>query len=1069
MLIFFLLIFLGILFNSILCSTSEYTTRERRYEVDISWDFDDGDRQGWGNATADETEMEIRVEQDELRCNIVGHEPKLDSPPIFLDVTRRHYVVFRMMYYGSADSARLMMKSGASRIKSDRIDFTRSYWTNRVPPIVIGVSNEQPGRNKEYAIDGNSDTYWEASPAIGAYIDLDIKEARWISAVKLTPLIGDASPERCYLQRSRFHSTGPFETVGDFVVRSNNTFALKNNLTDTEQWFGGINAFGRYWRLLIMNNHGGATTGFYDIELHGADEDISVANFEVNNALDNTGAYKNYYIPINQFVSGPLLRMRLHLFKSSSPVPPDLMEVRNHVDGLSVDHVQGGDQSVQHTMKYRRYREGLSVDYVRVIRAPEVWRVRGCLDIYSAEPNFANPVSSVNILEKRINGHLPIRYFEKKNMTLQYAKTYDCPVDGGVDIQIDGLNFGPNARVFVGSSLVATQRAYGSGREEDDGRGHECIVHQFSRDESNGRLETLVCRLPKGSPGSKLIRVENGKLPGIFQQAPLFSYRTAPPVPERPRLTNLGAHRVDLVWDPPGDYFSHNMVTGYKVLWFEPLTPYIIHNLTLGNVTTTSVRGLRPGTEYVFAVAAVSEGAHNERSANLTTDLYGRRDLTGEALVGTFSSYTNARATLEFDFDFAGFDANKSTNSGSVKNAESMTSYGPTGSQGTEGNYGIVLVGSANVQNCNGSSTCCDGYNATIGLSSCGSVCATYQSRRLAFPTVIGGVTRRQVPSNIPYADGSPPEKVITTLAGLGANAEAPSSRCGPALRLTPSEARQSGSAWYNRKMNVREGFETTFKFEISNPSMRCDRLDDVNTYCRSRGADGIAFVLQDESAVALGNAGSGLGYEGIYNSLAIELDTYMNYDNLDPYENHISVLTQGWRFNITANHSRSLADTTRIPDLTDGIHTVRIKYDPNFDMDAVPHPSFQTNGYTTWFLENADFKNGGEGDWGTGFGLLYVYVDDLYSPVLTTPLNLESTLKMDDGRMYVGLTSATGNSNWQVHDILEWQFRSLFIDRKYEPPVIVNGYGDHQCRDESVCVHHPNFEEFMRINNIMD
>ena len=135
--------------------------------------------------------------------------------------------------------------------------------------------------------------------------------------------------------------------------------------------------------------------------------------------------------------------------------------------------------------------------------------------------------------------------------------------------------------------------------------------------------------------------------------------------------------------------------------------------------------------------------------------------------------------------------------------------------------------------------------------------------------------------------------------------------------------------------------------------------------------------------------------------------------------------------------------------------------------MMAVPHPSFSTNGYTTWFLENADFKNGGEGDWGTGFGLLYIYIDDLYSPVLTVPLNLEATLKMDAGRMYVGLTSATGNSNWQAHDVLQWQFRSLFEDRAYEPPVVVNGEGAHECRDASVCVHEPEYDHFMRTNNV--
>lgn len=167
--------------------------------------------------------------------------------------------------------------------------------------------------------------------------------------------------------------------------------------------------------------------------------------------------------------------------------------------------------------------------------------------------------------------------------------------------------------------------------------------------------------------------------------------------------------------------------------------------------------------------------------------------------------------------------------------------------------------------------------------------------RRLAYKYVYDGITRRQVPSNIPYDDGAPPEKVILTLQELIdiQGAEMPTMPCGPALRLTPSGARESGAVWYSRKTNVREGFDTSITFQISNPSMRCNRLDDVNTYCRSRGADGLAFVIQDSSPVALGLAGSGMGYEGIYNSLAIELDTFFNYDQMDYYENHIGVMTQ--------------------------------------------------------------------------------------------------------------------------------------------------------------------------------
>jgi hypothetical protein len=1055
---------LGLLVSLLSFAKTTTVPNEYPFHVDVAWEFQDSvGLDGWGNATASEMQMEVRVENDEMRASIVGWEPAIESPPLVLDVTRRHYVVFRMMYYGGADTAQLMLKSGASRMDRDRLDWSRSYWSFRLrhPKVYAQSPNSILAHsNMSYAVDGDPKTVWMASidETSNVYIDLDMEERRWVSAVRLKVPLGTSTPHHCLLQRSRVHSTGPFETVGEFFVANSTKDQYFGE--DEGQFFGGINAYGRYWRFRILSTHGASNTAIREIELHGADEDISVAPFEHSNTLDNKGNYKMYYIPIHQFVSGTLLRMRLRMFTAAKQAESD-----------------------QRVRARAQFREAMAIDYIRVVRAPEIWRVRGCLDAYSETINFDSVNYNVTKKLNVINNNLPLRYFEKREMDLQYARTYDCPTEGGVDIRVDGLNFGEHARVFIGSnadSHTIPKTQYGSGREDDHGRGPECIVKSFKRDPNNGRIESLICTLPPGTPGPKLVRVENGNMPGIFQESPLFSYRVAPPVPKRPNITNIAAHRVDLVWEPPGSELDNMMVTGYKILWFTPTRRSNIHNMTVGNVTTSSVRGLTPDTEYVFAVAAVSEGVHHEKSANLPTDLYGRRKLTGNAMVGAFSAYTNVTATFLWDVDFSFFNANVTTNSGGAKGAKFMSSKGPTGQVGSEGNYGIVLVGSANVQNCNSSSTCCDGYNVTLGAEQdygCGLVCATILERRLAYDLVVDGVTRRQVPANIPYVKEGDQEKVIMTLQGLkdsmaingSQGAELPSSRCGPALRLTPSEARQSGSAWYNRKMNVREGFDTTFKFEISNPSIRCDRLDDVNTYCRGRGADGIAFILQDESPMALGDAGKGIGYQGIYNALAVELDTYSNFDNLDPYENHISVTTQGWRANISANHSRSLADTTRIPDLTDGIHSVRIRYDPNFNSEAVPHPSFQTTGYTTFFLENADFANGGEGDWGTGFGLLYVYIDDLYSPVITTPLNLEDTLKMEDGRLYVGLTSGTGDANWQTHDILEWQFRSLYIDRLYEPPVVVNGEGAHECRNESVCVHVPEYDHYMRTNNVWE
>ena len=66
-------------------------------------------------------------------------------------------------------------------------------------------------------------------------------------------------------------------------------------------------------------------------------------------------------------------------------------------------------------------------------------------------------------------------------------------------------------------------------------------------------------------------------------------------------------------------------------------------------------------------------------------------------------------------------------------------------------------------------------------------------------------------------------------------------------------------------------------------------------------------------------------------------------------------------------------------------------------------------------FLENADFPNGGMADWGTGMGQLEVYLDDLVSPVLVTPLNLGGLLHLYHGRAWVGFTGATGLSTWQT------------------------------------------------------
>ena len=84
-------------------------------------------------------------------------------------------------------------------------------------------------------------------------------------------------------------------------------------------------------------------------------------------------------------------------------------------------------------------------------------------------------------------------------------------------------------------------------------------------------------------------------------------------------------------------------------------------------------------------------------------------------------------------------------------------------------------------------------------------------------------------------------------------------------LRLTPSRGNAHGSAWYRQQVLFSNGFETTFRFKISEPT--------------NDGADGFVFVLHNDprGLSALGSVGYGLGYEEILNSLAVVFDTWNN------------------------------------------------------------------------------------------------------------------------------------------------------------------------------------------------
>jgi len=194
-------------------------------------------------------------------------------------------------------------------------------------------------------------------------------------------------------------------------------------------------------------------------------------------------------------------------------------------------------------------------------------------------------------------------------------------------------------------------------------------------------------------------------------------------------------------------------------------------------------------------------------------------------------------------------------------------------------------------------------------------------------------------------------------------------------LRLTSADRWKTGAAWLKTKQRVTLGFETTFRFQMSGDRGGCPG-----------GADGIAFVVQNDTASAQGGGGEGLGYGGIARSLAVEFDPYGRNVGEHTYGQHISVQTDGTAPN-RSSPAFSLGIVTAPFKLDDNrVHIARIRYVP---------------------------------------GTLSIFLDGRAEGALIVPVELATTLGLDDGRAWVGLTAATGTW-YQRHDILSWQFRPL-------------------------------------------
>ncbi|MBM2814548.1 MAG: hypothetical protein HW421_1310 [Ignavibacteria bacterium] len=213
--------------------------------------------------------------------------------------------------------------------------------------------------------------------------------------------------------------------------------------------------------------------------------------------------------------------------------------------------------------------------------------------------------------------------------------------------------------------------------------------------------------------------------------------------------------------------------------------------------------------------------------------------------------------------------------------------------------------------------------------------------------------------------------------------------QAGKAIRLTEATPMTQSAIWYGDLVNAGKGFETVFSFRMS---QGFNATDDGS----SPGAEGIAFVIQNSSLSALGFPAGNIGFAGIPNSVAIEFDTYNNKtDMYDPDGNHVAVFSNGIKGNYAFHNPQfCLGTSSNIPQLRADNTLYYAKIDYNMEPGKL----------RVW-LDNTDKFDG--------------------NPALTIDkFELAKAINLDNGRAYIGFTSATGDS-YQIHEIQSWKYCS--------------------------------------------
>jgi hypothetical protein len=187
------------------------------------------------------------------------------------------------------------------------------------------------------------------------------------------------------------------------------------------------------------------------------------------------------------------------------------------------------------------------------------------------------------------------------------------------------------------------------------------------------------------------------------------------------------------------------------------------------------------------------------------------------------------------------------------------------------------------------------------------------------------------------------------------------------------------GTVFSNTQLQASSGFSTEFQWRMNGPVGISDGTQ--------VGADGLVFTVQTESSSA-GQAGEGIGYQGITPSVGVKFDTFQNTVNNDPSSNYIGVATDG-------------------------------------DINNADFPGGQTNVATQF--DNGSIWTGWVDYNGSSLSVYAVDANTTVkpsSPLLTYAVNIPEILGQSNA--FIGFTSADGASSENTY-LLDWTYFDFF------------------------------------------